>query len=174
MYQIIPYDLSKSFKFIPEKKKYSLLFYRNNSVDFTSKRKAFDFIAKLSNLFVEILALAEMVNNTINCFSFHIRPNSKSNKDLYNIYHDNLKDISVLVRDLKFYQSDKIELYQVVMKFDRLILLIIENCKILNKKNSNCVVPYQIIIEKASKTLWQIINNAEYHYENRKLTLFLI
>lgn len=40
MYQITPYDLSQSFKFIPEKKKYCLLFYKGNSVNFTSKRSA--------------------------------------------------------------------------------------------------------------------------------------
>ncbi len=79
MYQITPYDLSQSFKFIPDKKKYSLLFYQGYSVDFTSKREAYSFIGQLSILFVEQLAICEMVNNTINSFSFHIGPNSKSN-----------------------------------------------------------------------------------------------
>lgn len=82
---------SRLNSFPKRKRTYSLLFYRGNCIDFTSKRKAFDFIAKLSHLFVEGLAICEMVNNTINCFSFHIRPNSKSNKDLYNVYHENLK-----------------------------------------------------------------------------------
>ena len=173
MYQIQPYDLSQSFKFIPEKKKYSLLFYKGNSVDFTSKREAFSFIGKLSILFVEQLAICEMVNNTINTFSFHIKPNSKSNKDLYNVFNENSMAILELMRDLKFYQSDKTELYQVTMKFDRLIKLIVDNCKILNKKNYNCVIAYQLIIEKSAKTLWQIIENAEYHYKNSQLSLFI-
>ncbi|AZA74545.1 hypothetical protein [Chryseobacterium indoltheticum] len=174
MYQIAPYDLSKSFKFIPEKKKYCLLFELGNTVEFTSKRKAFDFIAKLSHLFVETLAISEMVNNTISSFSFHIKPLRKSNNDLYNIYHNNSADIFELIRDLKFYQNVKIELYQIVMRFNRLINLIVQNCKILNKKNYNCVVPYQLIIEKSAKCLWKIIENAAYHYENKKLTLFLL
>jgi len=174
MYQIEPYDLSQSFKFIPEKKKYCFLFYRGNSIEFTSKRKAFDFTSKLSHLFVEILAIAEMVNNTINSYSFHIRPKSKSNVDKYNIYHNNSRDIFELIRDLKFYQNTKVECYQLVMKFSRLITLIIDNCKILNAKNYNCVVAYQLIIEKSAKSLWQILDNAEYHYQNKKLTLFLL
>lgn len=173
MYQITPYDLSESFKFIPEKKKYSLLFYQGNSVDFTSKREAFSFIGKLSILFVEQLAICEMVNNTINSFSFHIRPSSKSNTDKFNIYHSNYQNILQLIRYLKFYHSEKIQLYQVVMKFDQLINYIIENCKILNAKNKNCVIPYLVIIEKSAKTLWKIIENAEYHYKNSQLSLFI-
>lgn len=173
MYQILPYDLSQSFRFIPERKKYSLLFYRGHSVDFTSKRKAYDFIGKLSALFVEKLAICEMVNNTINTYSFHIRPKTKSLQDKYNIYHNNSKDIFEIIKDLKFYQTVKTELYQVIMKFERLIDLIIENCKILNSKNNNCVVPYLIIIQKSSENFWQIIKNAEYHYNNRNLTLFI-
>lgn len=173
MYQIQPYDLSQSFKFIPEKKKYSLLFYQGNSVDFTSKREAYSFIGQLSILFVEQLAICEMVNNTINSFSFHIRPNSKSNADKFNIYHSNYQRILELIRDLKFYQTEKIQLYQVVMKFDQLINYIIENCKILNAKNKNCVVPYLVIIEKSAKTLWKIISEAENNYHKKSLSLFI-
>jgi ribosomal protein L22 len=173
MYQIQPYDLSESFKFIPEKKKYSLLFYKGNSVDFTSKREAYSFIAQLSILFVEQLAICEMVNNTINSFSFHIRPNSKSNADKFNVYHSNYQRILEIIRDLKFYQTEKIQLYQVVMEFDQLINYIIENCKILNAKNKNCVVPYLVIIEKSAKTLWKVIENAENNYRNSQLSLFI-
>lgn len=43
MCHIQPYDLSQSFKLIPDRKKYSLLFYTGNSVEFTSKRQAFNF-----------------------------------------------------------------------------------------------------------------------------------
>lgn len=173
MYQIQPYDLSQSFKFIPENKKYSLLFYQGNSVDFTSKREAFNFIGQLSILFVEQLAICEMVNNTINSFSFHIRPNSKSNADKFNIYHSNYQEILNLIKNLKFYQSQKVQLYQVVMQFDRLIDMIIENCKILNEKNKNCVVPYLLIIEKSAKTLWKVIENAENNYRSSQLSLFI-
>ena len=59
------------------------------------------------------------------------------------------------------------------MKFEQLINYIIENCKILNEKNKNCVVPYLVIIEKSAKTLWQIIENAEIHYKNSQLSLFI-
>lgn len=174
MYQITPYDLSQSFKFIPEKKKYCLLFYKGNSVNFTSKREAFKFVSEISNLFVEQLAICEMVNNTIHTFSFHIKPSSKSIKEDFNVYHSNYQIILEIIRDLKFYQNEKIQLYQVVMKFSNLLNLVIDNCKILNKKNSNCVLAYQLIIEKSAKSLWQVIDNAEYHYNNKKLTLFLL
>lgn len=173
MYQIKPYDLSQSFKFIPERKKYNLLFYRGNSVNFSSKREAFNFISEISNLFVEQLAICEMVNNTINSFSFHIKPNSRSNTDKFNIYHSNYQKIIEIIRDIKFYQKEKIQLYQVVMKFDQLINYIIENCRILNHKNKNCVIPYLVIIEKSSQTLWKIIDEAENNYHKKSLSLFI-
>lgn len=173
MYQIQPYDLSQSFRFIPEKKKYSLLFSRGNSIDFTSKKKAFDFVGKLSHFLVETLAIAEMVNNTIHTFSFHIRPNSKANSDLYNVYHSNYQEISILIRDLKFYQSDKTELQHVYRKFTHLIGFILDNCVILNKKNGNCVLAYYSIMQKISNAFYNITDNAQYHYENKRLTLFL-
>lgn len=173
MYQIKPYDLSQSFRLIPEKKKYSLLFCRGNSIDFTSKRKAFDFIGKLSHFFADTLAMCEMVNTTINTYSFHIRPNSKVNSDLYNTYHSNYQDILLLIRDLKFYQTDKTELQHVYRKFTHLLGFLLDNCEILNKKNDNCVLPYYSIMTKISNAFYQITENAEYHYENKHLTLFL-
>lgn len=172
MYQIRPYDLSQSFKFIPEKKKYSLLFYQGNSVNFTSKKEAFKFISEISNLFVEQLAICEMVNNTIHTFSFHIKPSSKSIKEDFNVYYSNYQMILELIRDLKFYQNEKIQLYQVVLKFSNLLNLIIDNCKILNKKNSNCVLAYKLIIEKSAKSLWRVIENAEMYYSEKKISLF--
>ena len=173
MYQIQPYDLSQSFKFIPEKKKYCLSFYRGHSVAFTSKREAFNFIGQLSVLFVEQLAICEMVNNTINTFSFHIKPKSKSLTDKFNVYHSNNQVILNLLKNLKFYQCQKTELYQIIIQFDNLIKLIIENCKILNDKNKNCVMPYQIIIEKSANTLWKVIENAENNYRSSQLSLFI-
>lgn len=173
MYQIQPYDLSQSFRLIPEKKKYILTFYGGNSVSFTSKRKAFDFIGKISNLFVEALAICEMVNNSIHSFSFHIKPSSIHVMDKYNVYHENYTKISEVVRTLKFYQSRKIELYQVVKLFETLFALIVDNCKILNAKNYNCVVPYQVIAEKAANSLWSIIENADEYYQKKSLSLFV-
>ena len=174
MYKIEPYDLSKSFKYLPEKKKYAITFFSGCRVEFTNKRKAFDFISKVSFLFIEQIAICEMVNNTIHSFSFHIKPNSPSNKDIYNIYHNNYTDILKLLADLKFYQYSKIEMYQLVMCIDKLISLIIENCNILNSKNNNCVIPYSIILQKSSKSLKKCLNNAELFYNNKNLTLFSI
>lgn len=174
MLKIEPYDLSKSFKFIPEKKKYSLLFYTGKSIEFTSKRESFTFISKISNLFVESLALSEMVFNTINSFSFHLKPKSKSNKDYYNKYSENNRYIFDLIKDLKYYQENTTELYKIVHMFKLLFENIISNCKILNSKNNNCVVPYQIIIEKTAKSMFQVIENIEFHYAKNNLSVFTI
>ena len=173
MYQIIPSDLSESFKFIPEKKKYSLLFQVGNSVQFTSKREAFDFISKLSNFFVETLAICEMVHSTINTYSFHIKPNSKANSDRYNVYHSNSLRVYEYIRDLKFYQSDKKKLHNVYLKFTHLIGLIIDNCEILNKKNKNCVMAYYAIMQKLSNSFYAITQDSERYYSANSLTLFL-
>jgi len=172
MYRIKPYDLSQSFKFIPEKKKYSLLFYGGHSVAFTSKRKALKFVADVSALFVETLAICEMVNNTIHPFCFHIKPKSKATTEMFNVYHSNYEQILKHIRDIKLYQSYDVKLYQVVMRFDWLFELLDNNCKILNKKNYNCVVPYQIVLKKAADKLWSVIKNAESNFDNKRLTLF--
>ena len=173
MYQITPYDLSKSFKIIPDKKKYILTFYSGNSIEFSSKRKAFDFIGKISHVFVEVLAICEMTNNTINSYSFHIKPKSKSVKDVFNIYYDNYHSIIDLLNKLKYYQSIKIELYQLIKLFDSLLFLLIDNCKILNTKNHNCVLPYLIIIEKTSNSLSEIVKNAHNYYDAKRLSIFI-
>lgn len=173
MYQIEPYDLSQSFRLIPEKKKYSVLFKIGTSVQFTSKREAFDFISKLSQFFVETLAICEMSHNTINTYSFHLKPNSKSNSDKFNIYHRNSAQIFELIKDLKFYQTDKTNLQTVYLKFTHLLGLIIENCEILNKKNQNCVLAYLAIMQKISNSFYFITQDSERYYSTNSLTLFL-
>lgn len=174
MYQIQPYDLSESFKFIPEKKKYSLLFKIGQTVSFSSKREAFHFISKLSNFFVETLALCEMTHTTINSYSFHIKPNTKANTDYYNIYHNNSLHIFEIIRDLKFYQSDKTKLDFIYLKFTHLIGYILDNCRILNKKNNNCVLAYYSIMQKLSDSFYRVTSNSEAFYNEKKLTLFPI
>ena len=173
MYQIQPYDLSQSFKNIPEKKKYSFNFYRNSTIDFKSKREAFKFISHVSQLFAETLAICEMVNNTIHTFSFHIKANSKSNHDSYNIYNKNYHDILTYIRDIKLFQIHPVNLQQFVKKFDLLIDLISQNCDILNRRNKNCVVAYQIVLNRSSNSMWVVIDNIHKHYSNNSLTLFL-
>lgn len=171
MYQISPFDLSHSFRLIPEKKKYSLTFYIGKSIQFTSKRESFDFIAKISHFFAETLAICEMTHNTINTYSFHIKPVSKNNSDLYNQYHQNSIRIFDYIKELKFYQTDKTKLSNVYLKFTHLIGLIIDNCEILNKKNKNCVLAYYAIMQKLSNAFYHTTENAEYFYRNQTLTL---
>ncbi|SHK63515.1 hypothetical protein [Epilithonimonas mollis] len=171
MYQIQPVDLSENFKIIHDKKKYSLLFCIGKSIQFTSKRECFDFIGKLSQFFSETLAICEMTHQTINTYSFHIKPLSKSNSDLYNQYHENSKRIFDYIKELKFYQTDKTKLSNVYFKFTHLIGLILDNCEILNKKNKNCVLAYYAIMQKLSNAFYHTTDNAEYFYRNQSLTL---
>lgn len=173
MYQIKPYDCSEFFTRIPSKKKYSFTFYQQNSISFVSKREAFKFSSDISQLFTEALAICEMVANTVHSFSFQIRPKSAHVQDSYNIYHNNNVEISQLIRDLKHPKYSNIELYQIYKKFDNLIYLIIHNCKILNKKNYNCVLPYLIIIQKTAKSLFGIIDKISEKYQPNNLSLFL-
>lgn len=173
MYQIQPIDLSESFKIIPDKKKYSLCFSLGNSVQFSSKREAFDYIGKLSHFFAECLAVCEMTHNTINTFSFHIRPNSPANSDLYNVYHSNCRRIFDYIKELKFYQTDKTNLSNVYLKFTHLIGLILDNCEILNQKNKNCVVPYFAIMQKLSNAFYRVTDDSETFYKSKSLTVFL-
>lgn len=173
MYQIESTDLSESFRFIPDKKKYSFLFQIGNSIEFSSKREAYQFISHLSQFFVETLAICEMTHATINTYSFHIRPNSKANWDLYNVYHQNSLRIFEYVKELKFYQSDKTKLQNVYLKFTHLIGLILDNCEILNTKNKNCVIAYYAIMQKVSNAFYEITSNYHKYYENKSLKLFI-
>lgn len=50
MYQIKPYDLTVYFILIPYRGKFKLSLCQYNSVKFTSKRKALDFIGNISHL----------------------------------------------------------------------------------------------------------------------------
>ncbi|MCT3653621.1 hypothetical protein HZR02_18365 [Elizabethkingia anophelis] len=172
MYQILLYDASNSFRLIPNNERYSLTIWPNNTVKFTSKRKAFDFIAKVSEIISETLAICEMVNNNINTFSFHLKSESRSNKDLYNVYFENSQSITLHLRNLKSYKHEKTELYKMVRSVDSILVLLEENCKILNVKNNNCANASLALVLKVTKTLNSVLANAQFHNENNTLSLF--
>jgi hypothetical protein len=48
MYQIKPYALRTSFRYLPAKKRYSVLFYIGKSVTFSNYNKAQDFIKSIN------------------------------------------------------------------------------------------------------------------------------
>ncbi|MDV3664943.1 hypothetical protein CMU51_12835 [Elizabethkingia anophelis] len=172
MYQISIYDLKNSFRLIPNFERYSLTIWQNNTVKFTSKRKAFDFIAKVSNLISEVLAICEMVHTTTQSFSFHLKSESRSNKDLFNVFFENSQSITLHIRNLKSYKHEKTELYKVIRSIDSILVLLEENCKILNSKNNNCVNAYLGVINRVTRSLNTILSNSQYHHENNTLSLF--
>lgn len=174
MYQIKPHDLTASFKLIPEKKKYTLVFNATTSVDFKSKRETYKFISAISQLFTEQLAICEMVYIIGNSYSFHLKPASKSNQDHYNIYNSNTLAIQKIIGEIKYYQKNQIEIYRFIKLFDNLIYYIIENLTILNKKNSNCVLPYFLILKNSARKFFHEIDNASEIFPNRSFTLFNI
>ncbi len=172
MYQILLYDSSNSFRLIPNNERYSLTIWPNNTVMFTSKRKAFDFISKVSGIISETLAICEMVHNNVNTYSFHLKSESRSNKDSYNVFFENSQSIALHLRDLKSYKNEKTELYKMVRSIDSILVLLEENCDILNAKNNNCANASLAIILKVTKTLNSVLANAQYHFENNSLSLF--
>lgn len=172
MYQIMPYDLSENFKLIPYKEKFQLTLWQNNSVKFTSKRKALDFISKISHLFVEVTTLSEIVFSSIISFGFHLKPASKSKTDKFQIFYSNCAEIQDYLTELKFYQKSKCELYQIIRTIDNLLFLLVSNCKILNAKNNNCVLHHSILLDKITKSLQKVLSNPLFHFNNNSLTLF--
>ena len=172
MYQILLYDSSNSFRLIPNNERYSLTIWPNNTVKFTSKRKAFDFISKVSGIISETLAICEMVQNNVNTYSFHLKSESRSNKDSYNVFFENSQSVALHLRDLKSYKNEKTELYKMVRSIDSILVLLEENCNILNAKNNNCANASLAIILKVTKTLNAVLANAQYHFENNSLSLF--
>ena len=174
MYQITPYDLSQSFRLIPYGEKYVLTLWQENSLQFKSKRDAFKFISAISNFFTEILQLCEILHNSTNSYRYQIKPINKSTKDLYNIYANNDLEIIKLMRDLKYYQSDKIELYQLVKAYSFLLSYIHKNIKILSEKIKTAITDKLILIEKIRNTFEKILSNVEYYYKKNSLSIFNI
>lgn len=172
MYQIQPYDLTENFKLIPYKEKFQLTLWQNNSVKFTSKRKALDFISKISHLFVEVTTLSEIVFSSIISFGFHLKPGSKSKTDKFQIFYSNCADIQNYLTELKFYQKSKCELYQIIKRIDNLLLLLADNCTILNKKNSNCVVHHTVILQKVTESLQKVLTQPLFHFHNNTMSIF--
>ncbi|MCL1640971.1 hypothetical protein CMT58_15995 [Elizabethkingia anophelis] len=172
MYQISIYDASQTFRLIPNGERYSLTLWANNTVKFTSKRKAFDFIGKVSGLISEALAICEMIHNTVNSFSFHLKSESRSNKDSFNVFFENSQSITLHLRNLKSYKHEKTELHKIIRAVDSILVLLEENCRILNKKNNNCANASLVIVMNVTKSLNAVLLNAQYHFENNTLSLF--
>lgn len=170
--QIKPYDLSQSFKLIPNREKYSLTFWQNNTVLFTSKREAFYFISSLSNFFSETLQVCEMFLQSISVYRYQITPKSKSNKDLYNVFTDNEYQSNSLIRDLKHNKTNQSELYRIVRKFEMLIDYLYQNTEILHKKLKSSITHYLILITKLSQTFQNVLSRPKENYQQNKLTLF--
>lgn len=174
MYQVTPYDVKQSFKLVPKNERYKITFAQGSSISFNSKRDAFNFISAISNFFSEILQVSEMIHATINQYRYQISPKRKSNDDPYNIFYNNDLEINILIRDLKYYQKNAIEMYQLASKFDNLIYYLRKNAKILFAKLPTAVAHIVILIDKINLSFTNVIANVESHYRKNNLTLFNI
>lgn len=172
MYNVKIYDNTLSFRNVRKEEKYSILIHAHLCLDFSSKRKAFDFLSKVSHLLEEQLAFCEMVVTAINTYSFHIKPYSPSIRDIYYIYTDNHCQILKIIGGLKDKQHCPHQLYQIIMKFNTLFELITENIKIINKRNKNCVAIYQKLFQNSKKSFWKILEDCKNNTDIKELTIF--
>lgn len=172
MFQIQPYDLSEKFKLIPYSEKFQLTLWHNNSVKFKSKRTSLEFISKISQLFSEVVTISEIIFSNVLTYSFHLKPLSRSKSDKYQIFHNNSAEIQTILTELKYYQKAKCELYQVIKRIDNLLLLLADNCTILNKKNSNCVIHHTVILQKVTESLQKVLTQPLFHFHNNTMSIF--
>lgn len=172
MYQIQIYDLSKSFKCIPFGEKYQLTLWQENSVMFKNRKDAFKFIADISNFFNEILQLCELIHSNNNLYRFQITPKSKSNSDKFIIYCNNDEEINGIIKDLKYFQNDNIELYQLVKKYASLIYLIKSNTEILYKKIGKEIAGNYVLINNIDVSAKKILSNPKYYFTENKFSIF--
>lgn len=172
MYQIQPYDLSKSFRFIPFGEKYQLTIWQENSVKFKSRKDAFRFITAISNFFNEILQLCELINSNNNLYRFQIAPKSKSNHDKFSIYCKNDEEINAIIRDLKYFQNEPSELYQIVKKYATLIYLIKNNTEILYKKIGKELAGNYVLICNIDASAKKVLTNPHYYFTEKKFSIF--
>lgn len=172
MYQIKVYDLSQTFRNIPEKKKYKLMFYFGKSLHFTSIEKATKFAKQLNPLLTETLAIVTMVNTMIDTYTHHIIPTSRQYDTAYNKYYQNKIFITMAITELKYFQKRKTDLEKIIRKYEEILDLTVENCKIINKRTNNSVLPYSIIAEKTEQKFNYLIDNVTENCTIKNLTLF--
>ena len=100
MYQIKPYDYRESFRLIPNRQNYSVLFYIGKNVTFSNKAKAIDFINSVSAFYNEVLGVCEMLSLYCSNYQYHVRPQRKAHDDNYKRFSENQLTINQLLSDI--------------------------------------------------------------------------
>ncbi|MRM97271.1 hypothetical protein D1Z97_04890 [Riemerella anatipestifer] len=165
-------DLTTILRHIPEKKKYSLLFGRNNSVSFTSKRKAFEFLSKVKLFLSETLVISEMVYNSMNLYKNNIVSYSPALFDEATKFHNNDLEIYDLLRNLKYFRDKKRELHDTIRLYENLIFILYKNAKILEQCNPKETRHILLVAERLYLSFSNIVSDPHEHYKNNSLTLF--
>ena len=172
MYQIKPYDYRESFRLIPNRQNYSVLFYIGKNVTFSNKAKAIDFINSVSAFYNEVLGVCEMLSLYCSNYQYHVRPRTKANTDIYKIFADNQQKITQLLSEIiisrRIYTTVDRQTRQII----HLISVIEENFLILHKYDKDCADAQLIIIQNLKNAFNFIIENVFELYTAGKLSLF--
>lgn len=172
MYQIQPYDFRESFRLIPHRQNYSVLFYVGKNVTFSNKKKALDFIASVNSFYNEVLGVCEMLSLYCSNFQYHIRPLGKANNDNYRRFSENQFTITQLHSDIILSRRIQTSISQLTRKIIQLISTIERNFLILHKYDKNCASSQLVIIQNLKNAFNFIIENVFELYTDGKLSLF--
>lgn len=172
MYQIQPYDFRKSFRLIPDRQYYSVLFYIGKNVTFSNKNKALDFIASVNSFYNEVLGVCEMLSLYCSNYQYHIRPQRKAHDDNYKRFSENQLTINQLLSDIIISRRVQTTIAQLTRKIIQLISTIERNFLILRHYDKNCADAQLIIIQNLKNAFNYIIDNVFELYTDGKLSLF--
>ena len=172
MYQITPYDYRESFRLIPNRQNYSVLFYIGKNVTFSNKNKALDFIDSVNSFYNEVLGVCEMLSLYCSNFQYHVRPRRKANDDNYKRFSENHLSINQLLADIIISRRIQTTVEQLTRKLIQLISRIEDNFLILSHYDKNCATAQLIIIQNLKNAFNFIIDNVFELYKAGKLSLF--
>lgn len=172
MYQIKPYDYRESFRLIPNRQYYSVLFYIGKNVTFSNKNKALDFIASVNSFYNEVLGVCEMLSLYCSNYQYHIRPQRKAHDDNYKRFSENHLTINQLLSDIIISRRVQTTIAQLTRKIIQLISRIEDNFFILHHYDKNCASAQLVIIQNLKNAFNYIIENVFELYTDGKLSLF--
>ena len=172
MYQIQPYDFRESFRLIPHRQNYSVLFYLGKNVTFSNKAKAVKFIEAVNNFYNEVLGLCEMLSLYCSNYQYHIRPQRKDINDNYIRFSENNLSINKLLSDIIISRRVQTTIAQLTRKIIQLISQIEDNFFILHHYDKNCASAQLVIIQNLKNAFNYIIENVFDLYTAGKLSLF--
>lgn len=172
MYQIQPYDYRESFRLLPNRQNYSVLFYIGKNVTFSNKAKAIKFIEAVNNFYNEVLGICEMLSLYCSNYQYHIRPHRKANDDDYKIFYNNQAQINKLLGDILIDRRISTTISKQTRQIVNLISTIEHNFLILYKKDKLCASAQLVTIQNLKHSFNYTIENVAELYNAGKLHLF--